>query len=402
MNKEKNYRGFSLAWVIGIVVVTSIISGITTGVIVYNNNRLSYNMTYGDLSDDKELNEFLTVYANILSDYYEDVDTGELLDKAIAGMMDYLGDDYSTYLDDETTAELFESLSGEYKGIGVSINNTDKSIVEVYKNTPASKAGIETGDIIVGFNNTDVTNMSATEVVEMIKNSTGNFTLQLKRGEQTITVTLKNETLIAPNTDYYMIENTHTGYLYMETFSNTLATQVTSALEEMEKNGMTSLIIDLRNNTGGYLNSASDVASIFLEKGKRIYSLEYQNEVNHYNDETREHKEYNIVVLINENTASAAEILAAALKESYGATIVGETSFGKGKVQQTMQLDDGSMVKYTSAYWLTPNGTCIDEIGINPDYYVTNEEIADENGTITGINDLQLQKAIEILNRITN
>lgn len=402
MNKEKNYRGFSLAWVIGIVVVTSIISGITTGVIVYNNNRLSYNMTYGDLSNDKELNEFLTVYANILSDYYEDVDTGELLDKAIAGMMDYLGDDYSTYLDDETTAELFESLSGEYKGIGVSINNTDKSIVEVYKNTPASKAGIETGDIIVGFNNTDVTNMSATEVVEMIKNSTGNFTLQLKRGEQTITVTLKNETLIAPNTDYYMIENTNIGYLYMETFSNTLATQVKSALEEMEKNGMTSLIIDLRNNTGGYLNSASDVASIFLEKGKRIYSLEYQNEVNHYNDETREHKEYNIVVLINENTASAAEILAAALKESYGATIVGETSFGKGKVQQTMQLDDGSMVKYTSAYWLTPNGTCIDEIGINPDYYVTNEEIADENGTITGINDLQLQKAIEILNRITN
>ena len=402
MNKEKNYRGFSLAWVIGIVVVTSIISGITTGVIVYNNNRLSYNMTYGDLSDDKELNEFLTVYANILSDYYEDVDTGELLDKAIAGMMDYLGDYYSTYLDDETTAELFEALSGEYKGIGVSINNTDKSIVEVYKNTPASKAGIETGDIIVGFNNTDVTNMSATEVVEMIKNSTGNFTLQLKRGEQTITVTLKNETLIAPNTDYYMIENTNIGYLYMETFSNTLATQVKSALEEMEKNGMTSLIIDLRNNTGGYLNSASDVASIFLEKGKRIYSLEYQNEVNHYNDETREHKEYNIVVLINENTASAAEILAAALKESYGATIVGETSFGKGKVQQTMQLDDGSMVKYTSAYWLTPNGTCIDEIGINPDYYVTNEEIADENGTITGINDLQLQKAIEILNRITN
>ena len=401
MNKEKNYRGFSLAWVIGIVVVTSIISGITTGVIVYNNNRLSYNMTYGDLSDDKELNEFLTVYANILSDYYEDVDTGELLDKAIAGMMDYLGDDYSTYLDDETTAELFESLSGEYKGIGVSINNTDKSIVEVYKNTPASKAGIETGDIIVGFNNTDVTNMSATEVVEMIKNSTGNFTLQLKRGEQTITVTLKNETLIAPNTDYYMIENTNIGYLYMETFSNTLATQVKSALEEMEKNGMTSLIIDLRNNTGGYLNSASDVASIFLEKGKRIYSLEYQNEVNHYNDETREHKEYNIVVLINENTASAAEILAAALKESYGATIVGETSFGKGKVQQTMQLDDGSMVKYTSAYWLTPNGTCIDEIGINPDYYVTNEEITDENGTITGINDLQLQKAIEILNGIT-
>ena len=188
----------------------------------------------------------------------------------------------------------------------------------------------------------------------------------------------------------------------METFSNTLATQVEKALNDLESNGMTSLIIDLRENTGGYLTAATDVASIFLEKGKRIYGLEYQNEVTNYNDETREHKEYNIVVLINENTASASEILASALKESYGATIVGETSFGKGKVQQTMQLDDGSMVKYTSAYWLTPNGTCIDGVGISPDYYVTNEQTTDENGNITGITDLQLNKAVEILSGITN
>ena len=402
MNKKKNYRGFNLAWVIGIVVVTSIISALTTGVIVYNNNKLSYDLTYGDLSDDKDLNEFLSVYANILSSYYENVDKGELLDQAIAGMMDYLGDDYTTYLDDETTAELFDSLSGEYTGIGVSINNTDKSIAEVFDDTPASQAGIQVGDIIVGFNNIDVTNMGATEVVKMIKNTTDYFTLQLQRGTTVVNVSLKNEKLIAPNTDYYMIENTSIGYLSMETFSNTLATQVEKALNDLESNGMTSLIIDLRENTGGYLTAATDVASIFLEKGKRIYGLEYQNEVTNYNDETREHKEYNIVVLINENTASASEILASALKESYGATIVGETSFGKGKVQQTMQLDDGSMVKYTSAYWLTPNGTCIDGVGISPDYYVTNEQTTDENGNITGITDLQLNKAVEILSGITN
>ena len=130
-------------------------------------------------------------------------------------------------------------------------------------------------------------------------------------------------------------------------------------------------------------------------------SINYQGKVTSYNDETREHKEYNIVVLINENTASAAEILAAALKDSYGATIVGETSFGKGKVQQTMPLDDGSMVKYTSALWLTPSGTCIDEVGINPDYYVKNEQVTDEAGT-TSIIDSQLNKAIEILGGITN
>ena len=396
MNKVNNYRGFSLAWVIGIVVVTSIISAITAGVIVYNNNKLSYDTTYGDLSNDKDLNEFLSVYANILSSYYEDVDTGALLDQAIAGMMDYLGDDYTTYLDDESTAELFDSLSGEYTGIGVSINNSDKSIVKVYKDTPASKAGIQEGDIIVGFNDTDVTNMTATEVVNLIKGSNDYFTLRLQRGTQTVSVSLKNETLIAPNIDYYMVENTNIGYLSLQTFSNTLATQVKDALNELEKSGMKSLIIDLRNNTGGYLTAATDVANMFLEKGKRIYGLNYQNNITNFNDETSEHKEYEIVVLINENTASASEILAAALKESYGATLVGETSFGKGKVQQTMKLDDGSMVKYTSAYWLTPNGTCIDGTGINPDYYIVNEEVTDEAGNIT-IPDAQLNKAIEVL-----
>lgn len=396
MNKVNNYRGFSLAWVIGIVVITSIISAVTAGVIVYNNNKLSYDTTYGDLSTDKDLNEFLSVYANILSNYYEDVDTGALLDEAIAGMMDYLGDDYTTYLDDESTAELFDTLSGEYKGIGVSINNSDKSIVKVYNNTPASKAGITEGDIIIGFNDTDVTNMTATEVVNLIKNSKDYFTLKLQRGTETVSVSLKNETLIAPNVEYYMIENTNIGYLYLQTFSNTLPTQVKNAIDELENKGMNSLIIDLRNNTGGYLTAATDVASIFLEKGKRIYSLSYQNNVTNFNDETNEHKEYKIVVLINENTASASEILAAALKQSYGATIVGETSFGKGKVQQTMQLDDGSMVKYTSAYWLTPNGTCIDGTGINPDYYIINEEVTDETGN-TIIPDAQLNKAIEVL-----
>lgn len=396
MKKENNNRGFNLVWVIGIVVITSVISALTAGVIVYNNNKLSYNLTYGDLSNDKDLNEFLTVYANILSSYYEDVNKGELLDQAIAGMMDYLGDDYTTYLNNDATNELFDSLSGEYTGIGVSINNNDKTIVEVYEDTPASKAGIQSGDVIVGFNNTDVTALSTNEVVDMIKNSTENFTLQLLRNGVTYTVSLKNEKLITPNIKYYMVEGTTTGYLSMETFSNTLATQVKNALEKLENEGMTNLIIDLRNNTGGYLTSASDVASIFLEKGQKIYGLEYENKVTYYNDETKEHKEYQIVVLINGNTASAAEILTAALKESYGATIVGETSFGKGKVQQTMKLDDGSMVKYTSAYWLTPNGTCIDETGINPDYYVANNQTTDESGA-TIVEDTQLNRAIEIL-----
>jgi len=125
--------------------------------------------------------------------------------------------------------------------------------------------------------------------------------------------------------------------------------------------------------------------------------LNYKGEITDYNDKTSEKKEYKIAILINKNTASASEILAAALKESYGATIIGEKSYGKGKVQQTMDLSSGSMVKYTSAYWLTPNGTCIDKIGITPDYQVSNEIITDENNKVINEIDRQLEKAISVL-----
>ena len=156
---NKKYNGFNLPWILTIVVITSIISALTTGVIVYNNNKLSPKIGYNDLANDPELNQFLEVYANILSEYYEDIDKSALLEKAIAGMLNYLGDDYTTYLDDNSTSDLMEQLAGEYEGIGVSINNADKSISKVYDDTPASKAGLQAGDIIIGFNNQDVTNM---------------------------------------------------------------------------------------------------------------------------------------------------------------------------------------------------------------------------------------------------
>lgn len=388
-------RGFNLIWILSIVVVTSIISALTTGVIVYNNNKI----TYGDLAKDENLNQFLEVYANIVTEYYQDVNKKELLEKAIAGMMDYLGDDYSSFLNNTDTDNLFDQLSGEYKGIGVSIDNSTKAITKVYKNTPASKAGIQVGDIIIGFNEIDTSAMNASDIVDLIKKSDDYFTLKLTRGDINVTATLKNENIISPNIDYKIIENTNIGYLYIQTFSNTLDVQIREALTELENSGITSLIIDVRNNTGGYLDAATKVANMFLTKGKRIYSLDYKGELTHFDDETEEHREYNIAVLVNESTASASEILAAALKESYGAQIIGETTFGKGKVQQTMKLEGGTMVKYTSSYWNTPNGNCIDGKGIVPDYLLSNEVLTDENGTITELIDKQLEKAIEVLSQ---
>ena len=392
-------RGFNLIWILSIVVVTSIISALTTGVIVYNNNKITNKLTYGDLAKDENLNQFLEVYANIVTEYYQDVNKKELLEKAIAGMMDYLGDDYSSFLNNTDTDNLFDQLSGEYKGIGVSIDNSTKAITKVYKNTPASKAGIQVGDIIIGFNEIDTSAMNASDIVDLIKKSDDYFTLKLTRGDINVTATLKNENIISPNIDYKIIENTNIGYLYIQTFSNTLDVQIREALTELENSGITSLIIDVRNNTGGYLDAATKVANMFLTKGKRIYSLDYKGELTHFDDETEEHREYNIAVLVNESTASASEILAAALKESYGAQIIGETTFGKGKVQQTMKLEGGTMVKYTSSYWNTPNGNCIDGKGIVPDYLLSNEVLTDENGTITELIDKQLEKAIEVLSQ---
>ena len=400
MNNTENKNSskvFNLGWILAIVVATSIISALTTGVIIYNNNKIGNKLSYSDLSKDEKLNQFLEVYANITSDYYQDVNKEELLEKAISAMMNYLGDDYTGYLNNDNTNDLMTQLAGKYNGIGVAISNENKTITKVYDDTPASKAGIQAGDIIVGINDIDVSSISAAEVVNMIKSNKDYFTLKLKRGEEILSVSVKNENIISPNIEYNVIENTKIGYMSIDAFSSTLDIQMEKALKKLESDGITSLIIDLRNNTGGYLDMASKVTSMFIKKGEKIYSLNEKNQVNHYFDETDEHREYPIVILTNNNTASASEIMAAALKESYGADLVGETTFGKGKVQQTMKLDDGSMVKYTSAYWLTPNGTCIDETGITPNYLVSNEEILDEEGRVTEIIDRQLEKAINLL-----
>jgi len=392
---KKNYKGFNLPWLLITIVITSIISGLTTGVIVYN-HKTETETIYADLTTDDELKQFLQVYNNITTEYYEDVNKKEMLEKAIATMVNYIGDDYTTYMDNQTTESLVTSLSGEYVGIGIAINN-ENAIIKVYDGTPAEKAGIKEGDVITGINDTDITQMTSTETVSLIKEQKDYYILKVLREEEELTFKIKNENIIYPNITYNIIEDTTIGYIYISTFSYTLDTQIQKALTELEKEGMTSLIIDVRGNSGGYLESASKVANIFLEKGQKIYSLEYKNDITDFYDDTTSHKDYNVVVLINGSSASASEILAAALKESYGATLVGQTTFGKGKVQQTMNLEDGSMIKYTSAYWLTPSGKCLDETGLEPDYQITNELVTDDEENIVEIIDSQLNKAIELL-----
>ena len=399
MRKDK---GFNLVSTIIIIVVTAIISGITTGTIMYNGYRQSTGLTYGEIAKDPALTEFLEVYSSILDEYYEDIDKEAMLEEAMAAMMDYLGDSYTTYLTEEETEALVEKLAGEYRGVGISIQGN--LIVGVTKNSPAEKVGIKVNDEIIRIDNAEVTELGSNAIVAMIKNSNKeSVSIVVKRNDQEIEFNIKLSTLYVPAIASEIIEknNKKIGYIYIDTFSNTLGRQIEDKLSEFESAKIDSLIIDVRDNSGGYLTAASDVASLFLEKGTIIYSLEDKNKKNDYVDETSASESYEMIVLINKNSASASEILAAALKESYGATLLGETSYGKGKVQQTLSLKDGSMVKYTSAKWYTPNGTCIDEIGLVPDVAVDNEFVyADEEQTlITEIIDKQLPAAIELLSK---
>lgn len=389
-------NGFNLLSVIIIIFAASIISAITTGVIVNNSYKNKDGVSYKDIIEDENLKEFLSVYSTVASEYYEDINKSEMIESALNAMLDYLGDSYTLYLDEQKASSLAEKLIGTYKGIGITIQ--ERKIINVAKDSPAEKAGIQIDDEIVMVENEDVTQLSSDKIVQLIQNkSVSQINISIKRGEEVKNYNLELTDLFVPAINYNLQDDSKIGYIYISVFSNTVYEQVKNAIEELENKGMEKLIIDVRDNTGGYLNQAEQIASLFLEENKVIYSLENKSGKKDYKDTTQEFRTYPIVVLINNDSASASEILAAALKDSYGATLIGTTSYGKGKVQQTVTLKDNSLAKYTSAKWLRPTGECIDGIGINPDIYVEIEYEKDEDGNIISVTDTQLEKAIELL-----
>ena len=390
----KNNKGFNLISVIIIISVTSLISAITAGVIVTNN----YNLSYKDIANDEELTDFLKAYSKIVNNYYEDVDKEKLLDSALNAMLTYLGDNYTTYLTDEQRQALEQSLQGTYQGIGVEINS-DRVITKLTTDGPAQTAGLQTGDKFISVDGTNLNNVDGNTVGMLIRGTDKkSVDIVIERNGEELSFNVKIAKIEKPAISYEMKEN-NIGYIKISKFSRPLTSQMKNALKELETLGMNKLIIDLRNNTGGYLDSAETTASLFLKKGKLIYSLQDKNNKENYKDKTEESRDYPIVVLINNNSASSAEILAAALKDSYGAVLVGETSYGKGKVQQTYDMEDGSMAKYTSAKWLRPTGECIDGKGLEPDFEVLQTKQTNENGEEI-LEDTQLIRAIEIIGAI--
>lgn len=349
----------------------------------------------------KELSKFYDSYDILVENYNGNVDKKELVDAAINGMVSSVGDQYTSYVDTEGTNSFNQLVDGKYNGIGCLIQETeDKKIkvMQVYENTSAYKAGIKVGDIIKKVDDKD-SSIGSTELANYIKSSKNkSYSVTVLRDDKEIKFTLsKNEVEIPVVTSKIFDKgDKKIGYISISIFSSVSAKQFKSNLEKIEKEGIDSLIIDVRDNNGGYLSSVTDITSYLLPRGKIIYQVQKSNsKIKATKDKTIAKREYPIAVLVNENSASASEILAGAIKESYNGYVVGMKTYGKGTVQQVSELSDGSMIKYTIENWLTPNGNWINEKGIDPtdevelsdDYYKNPNEESDN----------QLQKALSLL-----
>lgn len=384
-----NKKGYNLVQVIIIMIIVAIASSLTTGAIFSRSSK-----RFSGFTDDESLQEFLSVYSDISNDYFENIDKNELINSAIKGMSDYLEDKYTTYLNQDDADSLMDSLAGSYKGIGVRIMGN--LIIEVFAGSSAESIGLKVGDEIVSINGEETANLSSEEVSKLITNKS-NVHLEVKRDDEALSFDVNLSNVKINNVYSKVIDDTNIGYMQISVFSENLSKDVEDALKKLESQNIKSLIIDLRNNTGGFLDEAYNIACFFTDNGKIIYSLLDKDAKTDVYDEDNQSKDYKVVILVNGSTASASEILTAALKENYGAIIVGQNTYGKGKVQHTYTLSSGGLFKYTSSKWLTPSGNCIDGIGIAPDYEVANKYIVDENNEIIGISDEQLLKAVELL-----
>lgn len=343
----------------------------------------------------KEIQKFIEEYNYVLENYYGDIDKDELITNAIKGMLSSL-DEYSGFVGEESNTFSI-TLKGEYEGLGIGVvNNSNNDIIisSIYPNSPASKAGLKENDKVIKFNDTDVSGMSTSDLVDKISN-TENIKLTILRNEEELTFELKKDKIVIESVHSEMKEN-NIGYIEIDIFAENTYSQFKETLESLENNGMKSLIIDLRGNSGGHLTAVEDMLSLFMNNKHIIYQTEDKNGVEKVYSNGSKDKEYKIVVLQDSGSASASEIMASSLKEQLGAYIVGKTSYGKGTVQSLQNVTGLGQYKVTTKKWLTSNGEWINEKGIVPDLEVSLTSDYIQNPILE--NDAQYQAAIKYLN----
>ena len=389
---DKN-KSFNLMEVIAIMIITIIFGMFFGGFLMYRKGTINYGLR-------KELREFADTYTEIINDYYKEIDEGGLLEAGINGMVNYLGDPYSVFMDQEETLAFNEKVNGEYVGIGTEIiqySDLKVEIKDVYENGPAFKAGLKPGDIIIKVDDVDVREKNLSDISKLVKGKSGTTVkITILRESEELDFKVKRESIDIESVYGEIIEYNEkkVGYITIDLFAANADEQFKKKLEELEKEKIDSLIIDVRNNVGGYLTTVSNILELFLKKGDLIYSLKTKDKVEKFYDKTDEKRSYKIAVLVNGSSASASELLTACLKETYHAYTVGTLTYGKSKVQKTQGLSNGGTIKYTFQEWLTPSGESVGEKGIEPEYIVSYAASDDEHEY-----DSQQEKALELLTK---
>lgn len=372
----------------GTIAIVSIINGVTMGT---GEDGLVEGKTLQKLSAIQKLIDSYYLYS-------DDVDSGKLQDYLIKGYVAGLEEPYSVYYDKEETTSLFESTSGTFGGIGVAImQDTTSGLVtftKIYKDCPGEKAGFKEGDIVYKVNGVDVTGEELDTIVSQIRGEIGTeveITVIRNGEEYTGTAT---RALIENDTVEYEMKDNQIGYIYVTGFEDVTPEQFKEALDDLNKQGMKGLIIDLRSNPGGNLTAVVDMVDMILSEGTIVSIKDKNGNGNTYTAKKDNSLNVPLVVLINGYSASASEIFAGAVKDHKLGTLVGTTTYGKGIVQNVYNLGDGTALKITCSEYFTPNGTNIHGIGIKPDVeieYQYDEKNSDK--------DNQLEKAIEVLKR---
>lgn len=355
-------------------------------------------------------------YNLIERQYIDEVELTDLVDGAIRGMVEALDDTYSNYVDAESYPFISDDLAGEIEGIGATVTENEEEeveIVNVLKGTPAEAAGLQAGDVFVEVNGEEALGWTYLELVSKVRGPSGTTVeLLMRRGEELLEFSVQRARIEIPNVETDILEG-NVGYISMVQFSSNAREQMDEAFTELDVNSLNGLIYDLRGNPGGLLSTATQIAGLFLDNDvilieefgdgeTRTFTLRDDEVIEIFDDGTERLYARNagnagitvpVVVLIDETSASASELVAGAWQDNNTVTLLGETSFGKGTVQVQNSLINGGGVRLTVARWLTPSGNWITDIGVTPDIIV---EIADD-AELEDDEDPQLEAALEFI-----
>lgn len=394
--KRKKNETFTVKEVVVLLVITCIANA--TIFFFMNVGEKKESVTYDDT-----IKEILESYNYIKDNYYGNIDEKKLINGAIKGMTEALDDNYSSFIEDSDSDTYDIILVGEYTGVGIQISqlleNNNIVISAVFANSPALEAGLQVGDIVKSINGISTEGMNTKDIGDYIKNGTiTNFDIVIDRNGEEKTFNVKRGPIIIDSVSSEIIENEgkKVGYIRIDIFALNTDEQFEEQLKLLEAENIDSLIIDVRANTGGHLSTVTNIISEFLDSSKIIYrtSSKTREEIKYSKGKIT--KNYKVIVLVDGESASASEVLASALQESYGAKLLGTKTFGKGTVQEMQEISStGENYKITTKKWLTPNGNWINGIGITPDYEVNLNFEYFQNPVRE--NDNQLKEALELL-----